>query len=120
MLAMKPLGVITSLVGMLLGVMKSGMAQLAPLQIHADKVTSPGAAGGITLAVSVLVLASWMYFTEDHVKRIAYSYAERLFESLPLIKQQRRVKRRLALSRRCHVVMVEGTPRRTSAILTMP
>ncbi|QET02993.1 hypothetical protein FOB72_13670 [Cupriavidus pauculus] len=92
MLAMKPLGVITSLVGMLFGVMISGMVQLSPFQIHADKVASPGAAGGITLVVSIVVFASWMYFTEDHVKRIAYTYAERLFESLTVIKQQRRGK----------------------------
>lgn len=92
MLAMKPLGIITSLVGVVLGAMISGMVELSPLQLHLDKMASHGAAGGITLVVSIVVFASWMYFTEGHVKRIAYTYAERLFEALPVVKQQRRGK----------------------------
>lgn len=92
MLAMKPLGLTTSVLGMLFGAMISGIIQLAPFQVHVDRIASPGAAGGITLLVSLVVFASWMYFTEGHVERIAYTYAERLFESLPAIKLQRRAR----------------------------
>ncbi|ATG21074.1 hypothetical protein CO705_14950 [Ralstonia pickettii] len=98
MLAMKPVGLITSVVGMLFGVIISGIVELVPLHINVEKIASPGAAGGITLIVSLVVLASWTYFTEGHVRRIAYTYAERLFESLPAIKQQRRNKATTASS----------------------
>lgn len=92
MLAMKPLGLTTSLLGILFGALISNAVTIAPLQIHLNKLTNPGAAGGITLFVALAIFVSWLYFTEGHVKRIAHTYAERLFEALALVKQQRRGK----------------------------
>ncbi|WP_237170220.1 hypothetical protein [Pandoraea thiooxydans] len=89
MLAMKPLGVSTSLVGIAVGLFLSETLQFSPFRIHPGKLLSPGAVGGITLFVATAVLISWMYFTEAHLKRIGYVYAERLFESIAGLQSRR-------------------------------
>ncbi|MGY6174231.1 hypothetical protein [Paraburkholderia strydomiana] len=90
MLAMKPLGLATSVLGAMFGVFVSGAVRVAPVEVHPEKILDPGAAAGITLVVSLALFVHWFYFTEGYVRRIAYVYAERLFEALPSIKQQRR------------------------------
>ncbi|WP_321928559.1 hypothetical protein [Burkholderia cenocepacia] len=81
MLAMKPIGLTTSAIGMFFGLLQSQVVQFAPLQIQVSKLLAPGTAAGITLFGATAILFSWLYFTEAHLKRIGYAYAERLFES---------------------------------------
>lgn len=89
MLAMKPLGVSTSILGIAFGLLLTRAVEFSPLRVQVVKILSPGAAGGITLFVATVVLISWTYFTEAHLKRIGYAYAERLFESVTGIKPRR-------------------------------
>jgi hypothetical protein len=89
MLAMKPLGLFTSGLGVMLGLVLSQAVQFAPFHVQIIKLLSPGPAGGITLFVATVILLSWTYFTEAHVKRIGYTYAERLFESVSAVKSQK-------------------------------
>ncbi|WP_244103520.1 hypothetical protein [Burkholderia ambifaria] len=81
MLAMKPIGLATSAVGIMFGLLQCQVIRFAPFQIQIAKLLAPGTAAGITLFGAAAILLSWMYFTEAHVKRIGYAYAERLFES---------------------------------------
>ncbi|WP_186092478.1 hypothetical protein [Burkholderia gladioli] len=81
MLAMKPVGLATSVIGIFFGLLQSQVVQFAPPHIQFSKLLTPGTAAGITLFGATAILFSWLYFTEAHLKRIGYAYAERLFES---------------------------------------
>ncbi|VWD48341.1 hypothetical protein [Burkholderia contaminans] len=81
MLAMKPIGLCTSAIGIFFGLLQSQVIQFAPLHVQLSKLLTPGTAAGITLFGATAILFSWLYFTEAHLKRIGYAYAERLFES---------------------------------------
>lgn len=81
MLAMKPIGLLTSLIGIVFGLVQGQILQFSPIRMQVIKLLSPGAAAGITLFSATIIFLSWMYFTEAHLKRIGYTYAERLFES---------------------------------------
>lgn len=82
MLAVRPIGFTTSLLGILFGLILSKVIELKPLNFDLSNLSEPGLAGGMTLAVSVILFISWIYFSEASVKRMGYVYAERLFESL--------------------------------------
>lgn len=90
MLAVRPIGVLISLAGVLLGLVLSKAIQLRPLVIDFSNLADPGLAGGVTLAVAAALLMSWSYFTEASVKRMGYVYAERLFESLRSLPTKRK------------------------------
>lgn len=90
MLAVRPIGVLTSLVGILLGLVLSKAIQLKPLGFDFSNLAEPSLAGGMTLAVSTILLLSWAYFNEASVKRMGYVYAERLFESLRSLPSKRK------------------------------
>ncbi|UTV58089.1 hypothetical protein [Burkholderia arboris] len=81
MLAMKPIGLSTSSIGIFFGLLQSQVIQFTPLHIQVSKLLTPGTAAGITLFGATVILFSWIYFTEAHLKRIGYAYAERLFEA---------------------------------------
>lgn len=86
MLAMKPIGLFTSIGGLLYGLLISRVVVLQPLRLAAENLSDPGLAGGITLLISMLLLFAWcFYFNADKVHRIGIAYAERLFEHLPLL-----------------------------------
>lgn len=89
MLAVRPIGILSSLAGIALGLVLSEMLQLNPLAVDFSKLAEPGLAGGMTLAVSTTLLLSWTYFSEFSVKRMGYVYAERLFESLRSLPTRR-------------------------------
>ncbi|MBC8725817.1 hypothetical protein F6X37_31000 [Paraburkholderia sp. 31.1] len=89
MLAMKPLGLATSFAGIVFGLVQSQVVQFSPFHFQVAKLLSPGTSGGITLFTAAVMLISWAYFSEAHLKRIGYAYAERLFESGTGIKAQR-------------------------------
>ena len=82
MFAMRPIGVLTCFLGILLGLELSKALQFHPLAFDVLNLATPGPSGGITLVVSIALLFFWAHFNEDQVKRIGYVYAERLFESL--------------------------------------
>lgn len=90
MLAVRPLGTLSSLAGIALGLVLSKVLQLSPLELDFAKLAEPGLAGGVTLAVSVTQLLTWTYFTESAVKRMGYVYAERLFDSLRSLPTKRK------------------------------
>jgi hypothetical protein len=84
MLAMKGMGLLTSIVGLVYGLVIAGVLQLKPLGATLANLGDPGLAGGLTLLVSLAMLLAWcFYFDEDKVRRIGFAYAERLFEHLP-------------------------------------
>lgn len=44
----------------------------------------PGLAAGLTLLISLALLAAWLlYFDQGAVRRMGFVYAERLFDCLP-------------------------------------
>lgn len=86
MLAMKWMGLLTSIVGLVYGLVISGVLQLKPLGITLENFGDPGLAAGLTLLVSLAMILAWcLYFKEDKVRRIGFVYAERLFEHLPAL-----------------------------------
>lgn len=83
MLAMKPVGVATCIVGLTYGLIIAKVLQLAPLGYAPDRLADPGLAASMTLLISVLLLAAWLfYFNKEMVRRVGVAYAERLFECL--------------------------------------
>ena len=84
MLAMKPIGIVTCLLGLLYGLVLAGVVELNPLAVNLVNLARPGLAAAMTLVISVALLASWLfYFDADAVRRVGFAYAERLFECLP-------------------------------------
>lgn len=82
MLGMKPFGVLTCICGIAAGLVLAKVIQFKPWQIEWENLAEPGAAGGMTLIVSVVLLISWLTLSEATVRRVGNVYAERLFESL--------------------------------------
>lgn len=84
MLAMKPIGVATCLLGLLYGLVLARVVELDPLAVNLGNFARPGLAAAVTLVISVAQLATWLfYFDADTVRRSGFAYAERLFECLP-------------------------------------
>ena len=51
------------------------------------KMVDPGLAAGVTLMISIALLASWLfYFIQAAIWRVGFVYAERLFERLSSLK----------------------------------
>jgi hypothetical protein len=84
MLAMKPVGVVASVLGMLYGLAFAGVVQVNVPYVAPANLLNPGLAAGLSLLVSISLLAAWLfYFDKAAVRRIGFAYAERLFELLP-------------------------------------
>lgn len=84
MLAMKPVGVASCLVGILYGLLIAKVLRVAPPHFNPMSFADPGLAAGLTLLISLALLAAWLlYFDQDSVRRMGFVYAERLFECLP-------------------------------------
>ena len=84
MLAMKPVGIVSCLLGILYGLLIAKVLQVAPPHFNPMHFADPGLAAGLTLLVSLALLAAWLlYFDQDSVRRMGFVYAERLFECLP-------------------------------------
>jgi len=83
MLAMKPVGILLCLVGILYGLLIAKILQVTPPHFDPTRLTDPGLAAGLTLLISFALLAAWLlYFNQSAVKRMGFVYAERLFECL--------------------------------------
>lgn len=84
MLAMKPVGILSCLLGILYGLLISKVLQITPPHFSPANFADPGLAAGLTLIISIALLATWLlYFDQGAVRRMGFVYAERLFECLP-------------------------------------
>ncbi|MBS1078273.1 hypothetical protein JK217_11025 [Gluconobacter kondonii] len=87
MLAMKPVGIFSCIVGIIYGLIISKIIQVVPPHLYPINFAKPGLSAGLTLLISISILSSWfLYFNESSVKRIGFVYAERLFECLPSLR----------------------------------
>lgn len=90
MLAMKPIGLLTSLVGIVYGLLISKVISVEPMTFTPLRFVDPGLPGGLTLLVSVALALAWIgYFTPRSVLRVGYAYAGRLFEALETLPTSR-------------------------------
>lgn len=88
MTAMKPVGIISCLLGVTYGLFIAGALRQSEPFMDVSKLLDPGLAAGVTLLISGALLASWLfYFNASSVWRVGCVYAERLFESLPSLKK---------------------------------
>lgn len=84
MLAMKYVGIFSCLLGIVYGLLIAEILQLTPPHFVPAHLANPGLATGLTLLISIALLAAWLfYFDQSAVKRMGFVYAERLFECLP-------------------------------------
>lgn len=84
MLAMKPVGIVSCILGILYGMLIAKVLQLASPHFDPVHFADPGLAAGLTLLISLALLAAWLlYFDQSAVRRMGFVYAERLFECLP-------------------------------------
>lgn len=84
MLAMKPVGILSCLLGGIYGLLISKVLQVTPPHFFPENIADPGLAAGLTLLISIALLATWLlYFDQGAVRRMGFVYAERLFECLP-------------------------------------
>ena len=84
MLAMKPVGILSCLLGIVYGLLIAKVLQVIPPHFYPGHLADPGLAAGLTLLISLALLAAWvLYFDQDALKRMGFVYAERLFECLP-------------------------------------
>ncbi len=91
MLGMKPVGVATCLAGLAYGLLIADVIRVAPIGFEPENIADPGLAGGLTLAMSIALLAAWLlHFTEDTVRRVGFVYAERLLECLVALPIQKK------------------------------
>lgn len=94
MLAMKSVGVLSCILGIVYGLLIARVLQVAPPHFVPANFADPGLAAGLTLLISIALLAAWLlYFDKNAVKRMGFSYAERLFEcvsSLPAVGGRKR------------------------------
>lgn len=84
MLAMKPVGIVSCLLGVVYGLLIAKVLQVTPPHFAPVNFADPGLAAGLTLLISIALLAAWLlYFDQGAVRRMGFVYAERLFECLP-------------------------------------
>lgn len=84
MLAMKPVGILSCLLGTFYGLLIAKILRVTPPHFSPANLADPGLAAGLTLFISIALLATWLlYFNQDAVRRMGFVYAERLFECLP-------------------------------------
>jgi hypothetical protein len=83
MMAMKPVGILSCLLGIVYGLLIAKVLQVNPPQFVPAHFADPGLAAGLTLLISFALLVAWLfYFDKGAVKRMGFVYAERLFECL--------------------------------------
>lgn len=91
MLAMKPIGILTALLGVIYGLVICKALTFSPFAFEVINLATPGLAAELTLLVSTALLLGWtLYFDKAAVQRFGFVYAERLFECLDTVTQPRR------------------------------
>lgn len=87
MLAMRPVGIISCLIGLTYGSIIGKFLLLTPPHVDAKALADPGLASGLTMLISISLLVAWLfYFNKTAVRHIGFAYAERLFERLTTLK----------------------------------
>ncbi len=92
MRGVRSLGWIASTIGIAIGLVMSGAITLDPFGLRPFALAQLSLGAGLTLGVAIPLWFAWFHFNDKSVKRIAYAYAERLFEclrSLPKPAQSR-------------------------------
>lgn len=83
MLAMKPIGIVISLSGVVYGLHLADAIQREAPYIQLQHMLSSGTVASLTTFVSLILLYAWLfYFTPSAVRLIGFEYAERLFEAM--------------------------------------
>ncbi|MCD9126018.1 hypothetical protein [Luteimonas fraxinea] len=83
MLAMKGAGITTAVIGLLVGVLLSGLIGFRPFSFQPEGLSDLGLAAGITMFVSASLLILWVsHIKESSVVVVSESYARRLLENL--------------------------------------
>jgi len=96
MAGMKPVGIVTSSVGIFFSLVSSNVILFDPFEFHLSHVLNPGLSAIITFLVSVALLMAWLfYFNSAAIKRIGIVYAERLFECLDKLPTPRKKSKEL-------------------------
>jgi len=90
MLAMRPVGFASTLLGTLFGLVIAKVIQLKPMAFDFSNLAEPGLTGGISLGMSLVLIFAWMNVNETAVRRMGNVYAERLFESLKGLPTKRK------------------------------
>jgi hypothetical protein len=87
MMAIRVLGTLTSLIGIAIVLIGSGLVSIHPFEFNSLTVpVNPAIA--MTALISIALLLGWIfYFNADSTRRVGFVYAERLFECLNSIKQ---------------------------------
>lgn len=95
MLAMKPVGILACLIGVVYGLSIAKIIQVTSPYVVPINLADPGLAAELTLLTSLALLVAWLfYFDKEAVRRMGFVYAERLFEclsSLPSTAPRKRV-----------------------------
>ncbi|WP_372382106.1 hypothetical protein ACCQ12_15070 [Xanthomonas sp. NCPPB 1068] len=83
MSALRPFGIATSVIGLVIGLFMANVFALNPLGASWGSLLHPGFEGGVTLAASGIMLLLWVTsFSHSRVESAAYTYAERLLSAL--------------------------------------
>jgi hypothetical protein len=90
MLAMRPIGLTTCLLGAFFGLVRSNAIQLKTMTLDLSKLADPSMVGGISLTLSLVLIFAWLSTNEMSVRRMGNVYAERLFESLKSLPTKRK------------------------------
>lgn len=84
MLAMKPVGILACIFGVVYGLLIAKILQVIPPRFAPVNLADPGLAAGLALLTSLALLVAWLfYFDKEAIRRMGFVYAERLFECLP-------------------------------------
>jgi hypothetical protein len=102
MLAMKPVGMLACIFGVVYGLLIAKALQVIPPHFAPVNLVDPGLAAGLTLLISLALFVAWaFYFDKEAVRRMGFVYAERLFEclsSLPSAAPRKRASKPAAKS----------------------
>lgn len=88
MRGVRSLGWIASTLGIVIGLYMSGAIVFDPIGFRPMALAHLSLGAGLTLGVAIPLWFAWFHFNDDSVKRIAYVYAERLFECLRSLPKQ--------------------------------
>jgi hypothetical protein len=103
MLGVRWIGIAAALIALIYESFSSRVFAFAPPYFDVAALTNLGAFTYVTLTVCLILLLAWlMYFTDSSVRRIGFSYAERLFECAASLPEsaQRVLPKRSARSQR--------------------
>jgi hypothetical protein len=91
MLAMKPIGVLVSVLGVLYGLVIARVVQVDSPYFSLANLLDPGLAAGLSLPVSISLLAAWLfYFDKASVRRIGFVTQSACSVAVPAVSRTRK------------------------------